>query len=288
MQTCEDIHRLVEFLRLSFQNTLGDKPNGEISLLKFETELLHYWLIDHSETFYDLLDLISDTKNYLWQYTAKILSFIDRRINLTNIIKENNGQIELTDEYSNLNNYLLTKNNNFILERLFSNRIHMNLILNVSKRQIKDFLLPLPLPLFQCKKQFFHIDKILRSLRVINDFRYLITQCGNNSRLTFSLYSWFIQYYSNIYTTNDNVNVNVNSFVKIIEDQLKEELIQNFEPIGIEFITNLCKNFKTSNSTYFQLSSSMSNNDVYLRVTVLRIFALFLSSKCTKNVTYLN
>ncbi|CAF1107649.1 unnamed protein product [Didymodactylos carnosus] len=91
MQTCEDIHRFVEFLRLSFQNTLGDKPNGETSLLKFETELLHYWLIDHSETFYDLLDLISDTKNYLWQYTAKILSFIDRRINLTNIIKENNG-----------------------------------------------------------------------------------------------------------------------------------------------------------------------------------------------------
>ncbi|CAF4490735.1 unnamed protein product, partial [Didymodactylos carnosus] len=154
------------------------------------------------------------------------------------------------------------------------------------ERQTKNFFLPLSL--FQYKKQFFHIDKTLTSLRVINDFRYLITQCGNDSRLTFSLYSWFIQYYSNIYTMNDNVNVNVNIYVKMIEDQLKDEFILNFEPIGMEFITSLCKNFKTNNSTYFQLSSNMSNNDVYLRVTVLRIFALFLSSKCTKNVTYLN
>ncbi|CAF1107631.1 unnamed protein product [Didymodactylos carnosus] len=265
-------------LNVSSMNDIENILNRDYVYFEKNLNDLHIFISKHISNHVKLLGLITWIKYYTHTYAYALINDSKQKImvDIDKLLSNNDTSFCSTIKifiikqmmYFNKKTFnelmFVFKDRNVTWTEQFQHLI----ISDQRERQIKDFLLPLPLPLFQCKKQFFHIDKILRSLRVINDFRYLITQCGNNSRLTISLYSWFIQYYSNIYTTNDNVN--------------------NFEPIGIEFITNLCKNFKTSNSTYFQLSSSMSNNDVYLRVTVLRIFTLFLSSKCTKNVTYLN
>ncbi len=74
-------------------------------------------------------------------------------------------------------------------------------------------------------------------------------------------------------------------FVKLIEDDVKEELISWFEPIWYKLLVSLCTNFKEK--SYFRLKPFMSNTTLHQRLLVLNMIALLLSLKFLKTVSLL-
>jgi hypothetical protein len=150
---------------------------------------------------------------------------------------------------------------------------------NVNEKEQNNFILPTPL--FECRNEYLHVSQ---QFKQINQLENLIKQCQTNKNLAYSLYLWFIRYYTRFHTKK-NVSIDI-SFVQMIENQLQQQLTSIFELIGYQFILLLCKNF--DNKSYFQLKTDMTDNHVHIRLIALNIFALHLASKCTTNSTYMN
>ena len=79
-QSCAAIDQFIRRLEKSASQRPDpasfDGPLIESTLLKLEIEFLKNWLYHHKDQYWQVLDLINQTENNLWKYSAKILSSI--------------------------------------------------------------------------------------------------------------------------------------------------------------------------------------------------------------------
>jgi len=94
--------------------------------LKLEVEFLKYWLIDHGEEYYTVLDYISKRKKDLWVYSAKIFKYIDHKLHLMSIVQSEIDEISSLDELKVLREYFSKPNDDQTnkIQRIMINRIH--------------------------------------------------------------------------------------------------------------------------------------------------------------------
>ena len=131
---CDVIHSFIEYLR----KLIVDKEpvsndvlvHRHRTLLKLEMDFLKNWLPDNSERYPEVLALMSQPENDLWQYSAKIFTFIDQELELLATTSENHGQLKDPTKYEIFDACLRQTNDNTRkIERLMVNRIHMQLML---------------------------------------------------------------------------------------------------------------------------------------------------------------
>ena len=108
-------------------------------LLKLEVEFLKNWLVDHSDQHYNVLQLINQTNNHLWKYSAKIFSYIVGRLNLLTDI-EFRHQFQTSNELDEYFNSIEQSNSK--IHRLFASRIYLDLTLRfpMNDESIRDYL----------------------------------------------------------------------------------------------------------------------------------------------------
>jgi hypothetical protein len=140
----------------------------------------------------------------------------------------------------------------------------------------------LPLPLFEGNDEFVVVNEILNNFGNRDEISALIKKCRTNQRLAYSFYSWFIQYYCRYLTPNTQID---RQFVQIFCIDLKQLLVDSFEPIGYNLFASLCNNFPAD--SYFHLQPGMSKKELYNRLIALSIVAVCLSTKGCPKATYL-
>ncbi len=197
-QTCDDIHKFINHLQRIIST---NEPNiNEIiiqrTLLKLESEFFKNWLVDHSEDYFDIITLMNKSDNNLWQYSAKIFTYIDRKLQLLPMIKDFHGQLpsidddsqkfdedirDLITKYQQLDEHLQKLNDSSRkIEHIMVTRIHMHLILSVNNKEIIENILDE------------HFNKFEENLREIQN-----TQ-KNYGLTLISLISW-LKYYAQLY-----------------------------------------------------------------------------------------
>ncbi|CAF0884533.1 unnamed protein product [Adineta steineri] len=132
----------------------------------------------------------------------------------------------------------------------------------------------LPTPLFECHDEFIRVDNILSHHADISHLQQLIVDCSNRQDSAYCFFIWFIHFYSRFYMADIRPNY---SLRQLIEEELSEEFVSCFEPIGHKLLIGLCTNF--NNSSYFSLDPTMNETEVHQRMLVLNIAALLLSFK---------
>ena len=130
----------------------------------------------------------------------------------------------------------------------------------------------LPTPLFECIMEFQRINEKLSGSITSNQLKELINECSKKQDAAYCFAIWFIHYYSRFYITKLYKD---DSFVKLIKDDVKEELINCFADIGYKLILSLCTNF--NKKSYFHLNPAMSEKNFHQRLIVLNIIALLIS-----------
>ncbi|CAF1219524.1 unnamed protein product, partial [Didymodactylos carnosus] len=140
----------------------------------------------------------------------------------------------------------------------------------------------LPLPLFEGHDEFVMVNKTLNNFGNIDEVSALIKKCRDNQRLAYGFYSWFIQYYCRYLTPNTQID---QQFVQLFCSDLKQLLIDSFEPIGFNLLVSLCSNFPAV--SYFHLQPDMPKKELYRRLLALNIVAVCLSTKGCPKATYL-
>ena len=146
------------------------------------------------------------------------------------------------------------------------------------------YKLILPTPLFEYSNEFIRINDILSSSHVISDqLQILIKECMTKQDSSYCFIIWFIHYYTRFFINNVLPD---EQFVKLIKDDLHNELITCFTSIGYRLILSLCKNF--NEKSYFHLKPTINEEDVHQRLIVLNIIALLLSCKSLESVSYLS
>ncbi|CAF3346168.1 unnamed protein product [Rotaria sp. Silwood2] len=138
----------------------------------------------------------------------------------------------------------------------------------------------LPTPLFECCNEFKRIDDILSSNLSSDKLRDLIKECATKRVSSYCFINWFIHHYSRFYMENISPD---DQLIKLMRDDVKEELITYFEPIGYDLIVSLCTNF--NEKSYFQLKPFMSEEDLHLRLLVLNIITLLISFKSIDKIS---
>ncbi|CAF1303843.1 unnamed protein product, partial [Didymodactylos carnosus] len=360
LNTCLGIHDFVIYLRRlsnNFKTNLDATFTNKI-LIKLEIELLKNWLQDNSDKYDYVLQVLNQPNNDLWKYSAKILTYIERNLELFENVETNHGQVAIINEFEQFERSLKKINSihrTMKIERLISNRIHLYLKQLVQKEQIENTLndnyeyfeqnliqlqdiineqqIEQHVKLISLISWLKYYAEMYAYLLIVSESQHEIMRqidrllSNNDSAISSSIKIFIIKqsmYFANIsfdgmkkIVSNRNIvwlkpiviqqdnqqqeqnnliiptplfelkNVSIDiSFIQMIENQLQHQLLQSFEPIGYHFILLLCRNF--DNQSYFQLKADMTDNDVYLRLTALNIFALFLSSKCTTNLTFMN
>ena len=158
-------------------------------------------------------------------------------------------------------------------------------ILNSQMSRQNEYIrskLVLPMPLFECREDFMSVDRILTDSQDVKDIQKLLSQCRKSQSMSYSFLMWFIHYYARFYLNND-IGIN-NKYQQIIENDLTKEIIECFDRTGYKFLVFLCRNF--SDSSYFQLNSQMTVNQVHQRLFALNIIAFLLSTKALSHATY--
>ena len=100
--------------------------------------------------------MLSHSNDILWQYSAKIFTYIDRKLQLLTMIKDFHGQLPSIDDYDKFDEDISTiidqydefdkhieQLNDYSqkIEHIMITRIHMHLLLSMNdKEQIEQFL----------------------------------------------------------------------------------------------------------------------------------------------------
>ncbi|CAF3718893.1 unnamed protein product [Rotaria socialis] len=184
-ENCNAIHEFIEYLRNLFvdseSTTDNVLPHRQRTLLELEMEFLKTWLPDNSEQYPEVLALFSKPKNDLWQYSAKILSFIDQEVELFSTVLSKNGQLEDPDKIELLDECLNNINGDtYKIERLLVNRIHMQLMLRASEQGTPEQILT---------DNYTQFEENVRQLQ---------DEQSNHSSISISLIAW-IKYYIELY-----------------------------------------------------------------------------------------
>jgi hypothetical protein len=290
-------HLLSNRIHLYLKQTIR-KENIDITLNNeykyFEENLIHLQtiIVQQRRSCVKLLCLISWLKFYAEMYSyALIMSqsqhdvmrHIDRLLSNNDSTVCSSIKIFIIKQVIYFANISLEK-----LKQILSNRnivwikpmlLHQQ---NINEKEQNNFILPTPL--FECRNEYTRVSQLFKQFKQINQLEELIIQCQTSRNLAYSFYLWFIRYYTRFHT-KQNVSIDI-SFVQMFENQLQQQLVLTFEPIGYQFILLLCKNF--DNQSYFKLKTDMTDNDVHIRLVALNIFALHLAAKCTTNSTYMN
>ncbi|CAF3395094.1 unnamed protein product [Rotaria sp. Silwood1] len=157
-KTCDDIHRFIELLQriISTNEPNINETVVQRTLLKLESEFLKNWLVDHTDEYLDIITLMSKSNNNLWQYSAKIFTYIDRKLQLLLMIQDFNGQLpsienfekfdedlcELINKYQQFDEHLQKLNDvSRKIEHIMITRIHMHLILSVNNKETIENIL---------------------------------------------------------------------------------------------------------------------------------------------------
>ncbi|UJR36511.1 hypothetical protein I4U23_029232 [Adineta vaga] len=209
---CDDIHKFITHLeRIINANEQNANQNViQRTLLKLESEFLKNWLVDHGDEYLDIIDLMSKSDNNLWQYSAKIFTYIDRKLQLLPMIQNFHGQLplienseylnedlqEITSEYQQIHDYLQKLNDTTRkIEHIMVARIHMHLILPIDNKEMIEQIL---------STQFEQFEENIQTLQNIS----------NDSGITLiSLIAW-LKYYAQLYAF---ILIN-DSHHKILED----------------------------------------------------------------------
>ncbi|CAF4604870.1 unnamed protein product, partial [Rotaria sp. Silwood2] len=143
LNTCANIDACITRLKISknFKSVLEKNTINKI-LSKLEIELLKNWLYDNNDNYVDVLQILDNSNNDLWKYSAKILAYFERMLGFE-IIRTNHGQITVDGPYAQLEQYLARVNmsqRKTKIEHLLSNRIHSYLKQTIGKENIENSL----------------------------------------------------------------------------------------------------------------------------------------------------
>ncbi|CAF1266229.1 unnamed protein product, partial [Rotaria magnacalcarata] len=184
-ENCNAIPEFIEYLRNLFVDSASTTDNVILhryrTLLKLEMEFLKNWLPDNSEQYPEVLALLSKPENDLWQYSAKILSFIDQEVELFSTVLSKNGQLEDLDKFKLLDECLHNINDDtYKIERLLVNRIHMQLMLRANEQGTPEKILT---------DNYIQFEENVRQLQ---------DEQSNHNSISISLIAW-IKYYIELY-----------------------------------------------------------------------------------------
>ncbi|CAF3343766.1 unnamed protein product [Rotaria socialis] len=156
--TCDDIQKFIDHLQRIIST---NEPNiNELvvqrALLKLESEFLKNWLVDHTDNYLDIITLMNKSDSNLWQYSAKIFTYIDLKLQLLSMIKDFNGKLPSNEDYERFNEdmqELMDRYQRFDvhiqklndasrkIEHIMTTRIHMHLILSVDDKETIENIL---------------------------------------------------------------------------------------------------------------------------------------------------
>ena len=205
--TLDQIDKFIHYLnKIIYQQ----QPMMNKILLKFENDLLKNWSIGNIDQYVDILKFINN--HQLWKYSTNIFTIIDKSLELSLSIRENNGQISKKDEYEQINQYLCQLNDPMRqIELLMMMRIYTQLIFDENYELCFDTNNRLQLT-EKLKTEFDHFQENLNELANVQ----------NEQRLKLiSLIAW-IKYYILYYVyalKNDNRNE--------IMEQIDRLLVEN-------------------------------------------------------------
>ena len=185
-ESCQSIHqfiqRLLEYLEVGQITT--DKETIQRTVIKLEVEFLKNWLLNNSEKYDEVLQLISKNDNHLWQYSSKILSYILQKFRLLEFVREYQGRIVENDQFKRFEECLRTiADKSDKIERLFVDRIHMDLMLSISEEEFADKL----------TNDYRHFEENFQLM-----IRLLADKQQRSHLLSIALLSW-LKYYTHIY-----------------------------------------------------------------------------------------
>jgi hypothetical protein len=138
--SCQTIHEFVTHLRevIKSEGSTANENAIHRTLVKLEVEFLKDWLADNGDSYGNILILINQNDNDLWQYSAKIFTYIDRKLDLFATLKENHGKIPSNEDYKQFNRSLTVADKpTHKVERLLVNRFHMHLMRDASGNEIE-------------------------------------------------------------------------------------------------------------------------------------------------------
>ncbi|CAF1188642.1 unnamed protein product [Rotaria sp. Silwood1] len=141
--SCQSIHQYVIQLRNIIREQ-GSTVNDIIirqTLIKLEIELIKDWLADNEDSYGEVLSLLNENDNDLWQYSAKIFNFIHYKFDLISVLKEYHGRLPLDEKFEQFNHSLdIIDHVSHKIERLLVNQIHMHLMHRTSDNEIDQQL----------------------------------------------------------------------------------------------------------------------------------------------------
>ncbi|CAF1340047.1 unnamed protein product [Adineta steineri] len=140
----------------------------------------------------------------------------------------------------------------------------------------------LPTLLFECQQEFRQVSQILNKMNNNNELQQIIRDCNKSQKLSYAFLIWFIQYYCRYLQPNTGVD---GAFVQLIEQDLSQDLIRSFTPLGHKYLILLCSNFP--NQSYFYLQPNMQPNEIHKRLIALNITAVFISMKSLPEISFL-
>ncbi|CAF4298072.1 unnamed protein product, partial [Rotaria sp. Silwood2] len=180
--SCQSIHLFITYLQdvIKVERPTANQNIIHRTLVKLEVEFLKDWLADSGDSYDEILSLMNQDDNDLWHYSAKFFTYIDRKLDLLSILKENNGNLPVDDQYELFNNFLeRTKNPTCKIERLMMNRLHMNLMRDAPGHQIDK----------QLTEHFEHFQQNLHEIQNIEKVSDI---------KSISILAW-LKYYTQIY-----------------------------------------------------------------------------------------
>ncbi|CAF5035560.1 unnamed protein product [Rotaria sp. Silwood1] len=141
LNTCTNIDACITHLKTLKNFKIGlDKNTINKILSKLEIELLKNWLYDNDDNYVDLLQILDNSNNDLWKYSAKIFAYFEGVLGFE-IIRTNHGQVTVDGPYVQLEQYLARVNmsqRTTKIEHLLSNRIHSYLKQTIRKENIES------------------------------------------------------------------------------------------------------------------------------------------------------
>ncbi|CAF0809248.1 unnamed protein product [Rotaria sordida] len=273
-RTCDDIHKFISLLQRIIST---NEPNiNEIvvqrTLLKLESEFLKNWLVDHTDEYLDIITLMSKSNNNLWQYSAKIFTYIDRKLQLLPMIKDFNGQLpsiedfekfdedlrKLINKYQQFDEHLQQLNDTSRkIEHIMVTRIHMHLILSVNNKETIENILQE------------HFNQFEENIRIIQN-----TQKHYGLTLI-SLISW-LKHYAQLYAFVF-INDSHHAILEDIDKLLTRDDFLFCSTIKLFIIKQLCQ---MSNITLNDLRDIIINRNV----TWIRPMIALTTSQKTKEI----
>ncbi|CAF4448691.1 unnamed protein product [Rotaria sp. Silwood2] len=109
--SCQSIHQFIIGLKnlIKGEGTTANENILPRTLIKLEVEFLKDWLTHNGDSYGDILLLMNKNDNDLWYYSAKIFTYIDRKLDLLSTLKGNHGNLPLTEKYEQFNRCLEAK-----------------------------------------------------------------------------------------------------------------------------------------------------------------------------------